>query len=80
MENTVIILDEDKVLDTTGDTVVILDEDKVLDTMEDVVVILDEGKVPRLIVTLVSILIAILIDTDTRFGTSAPGNPTPRIT
>lgn len=51
---------------------------KLVDTTEDAVVISDGGKVSRLIATLALILIAIVIDTIARAGTSASGNPTPR--
>ena len=53
---------------------------KLLDTIEDVVIISDKGKVPRLIMTLASILIAIVVDTTTHSETSVFGNPTPGIT
>lgn len=69
-----------KLLDITEDTIVISDQSKLQDTTEDIVVILDEAKVPRLIATLASILITIVVDTSRRSGTSTPRNPTPKIT
>lgn len=51
---------------------------KLPDTTEDAVVILDRGKLSRLIATLASILIAIVIDTIAHSGTFASRNPNPR--
>lgn len=51
---------------------------KLLDTTKDSVVILDGGKVSRLIATLASILIAMVVNTTAHSGTSAFKNPIPR--
>lgn len=67
-------------LDTPGKPSSLDTPGKLLDTTKDVVVFSDEGKIPRLIATLASILIAIVVDTTMRFGTSVLGNPTPGIT
>lgn len=53
------------------------DFQKLLDITENVVVILDRSKVFRLIATLISILIAIIVDTTACSRTSASRNPNP---